>query len=57
MTSETTRMRIAITSNRNVEMKGLPGLVAVEAFTLRVMVSECASGPLVLVVLPVTEIV
>ena len=57
MTSETTRMRIAITSNRNVEMRGLPGLVAVEAFTLRVMVSECASGPLVLVALPVTEIV
>jgi len=50
-------MKAARTSKRNVEITGLPGLVGVEGFTVRVIVTECVSGPLVLVVLPAVVIV
>jgi len=50
-------MMAARTSKRNVEIRGLPGLVGVEGFTVRIIATEWVSGPLVLVVLPAMVIV
>src|SRR6266571_8882783 len=57
MISEMTRIIAAKTSKRNVEIRGLPGPVGVEGFTVRITVTEWVSGPLGLVVLPAMVIV
>ena len=57
MTSERTRMAVAMAPNRNVDRTGIPGLVVGGGLTLRVIANEWANCPPVLVALPVIVIV